>query len=126
MHMPVFTDPSAGGYAVSRSSGPAAGSRAYFFMCQHWFVYVVRCSDGSLYTGTTNDIDAEIGVLNGGEGSAYVRARLPVFLAYTEEYMNENDAARRASSVKRMSRVHKEHLLAIPSLGEFGEFGLAT
>ncbi|HSD12871.1 MAG TPA: GIY-YIG nuclease family protein [Patescibacteria group bacterium] len=95
-------------------------------MSNHYFVYVVRCSDGSLYTGVTNDVDAEIGALNGGDGSAYVRARLPVFLAYTEEYMNENDAARRASSVKRMNRVHKEQLLAIPSLGAFSEFGLAT
>lgn len=95
-------------------------------MCPHWFVYVVRCADGSLYTGVATDMDAEIRALNGGEGSAYVRARLPVFLAYTEEYMNERDAARRASCVKRMSRVHKEHLLAIPSLGTLGDLGFAS
>ncbi|MEY4744360.1 MAG: hypothetical protein RL272_305 [Candidatus Parcubacteria bacterium] len=95
-------------------------------MCQHWFVYVVRCADGSLYTGITGDTEAEIRGLNDGGGSAYVRARLPVFLAYAEEYMNERDAIRRAAAIKRMSRANKEHLLSIPSLGSFGELGLAT
>ncbi len=95
-------------------------------MLPHWFVYVVRCADGSLYTGVANDMDREVRVLNEGTGSAYVRARLPVFLAYTEEYMNEHDAARRAASVKRLSREHKERLLAIPSLGALGEFGFAS
>ncbi|HTM69122.1 MAG TPA: GIY-YIG nuclease family protein [Candidatus Binatia bacterium] len=92
----------------------------------HWYVYVVRCSDGSLYTGTAPDVDRELSALNGGEGSTYVRARLPVFLAYTEEYMNERDASRRAASVKRLSRVSKESLLALPCIGAVGELGLAT
>ncbi len=92
---------------------------------QHWFVYVVRCTDGSLYTGATNDIDQELSALNGGDRSPYVRARLPVFLTYTEEYMNENDAGRRVAAVKRMSRAGKERLLAIPSIGAVGDLGLA-
>lgn len=95
-------------------------------MRPHWFVYVVRCGDGSLYTGLTSDLDHEVRALNGGDGNAYVRARLPVFLAYSEEYMNEQDAAKRASAVKRMSRGSKERLLAIPSIGTVGELGLAV
>ena len=94
-------------------------------MLPHWFVYVVRCSDGSLYTGATNDVDQEMQTLNEGGGSTYVRARLPVFLAYTEEYMNEQDAAKRAASVKRMGRVHKERLLGAPDLSAIGDLGLA-
>jgi len=95
-------------------------------MQSHWYVYVVRCADGSLYTGATPDVDREMAVLNGGEGSTYVRARMPVFLAYTEEYMNQQDATRRVASVKRLSRVNKERLLTIPSIGAVGDFGLAT
>ncbi|HTM67752.1 MAG TPA: GIY-YIG nuclease family protein [Candidatus Binatia bacterium] len=92
----------------------------------HWYVYVVRCSDGSLYTGATTDVEREMKTMNGGGGSVYVRARAPVFLAYTEEYMNEHDALKRAASVKRLGRVGKERLLVAPGFGAIGDLGLAT
>ena len=95
-------------------------------MCRHWFVYVVRCADGSLYTGVTDDVERGIRTLNDGEGSAYVRARLPVFFTYSEEYMNEADVTRRAAAIKRLSREGKERLLAVQSLGSIGELGLAS
>lgn len=87
-------------------------------MCySHWYVCMVRCADGSLYTDVV-ETDPEAGVrrLNDGDGAPYVRARLPVFLAYTEEYMNERDARVRADAIRRLSRVNKEALLAVPSL----------
>lgn len=93
---------------------------------QQWHIYVVRCSDGSLFTGVTEDVDQTLGELNGGEGSAYVRARTPVFLAYSEEYMNRTDAERRAESVRRMSRQGKESLLAFATTGAAPEWGFAV
>ncbi len=92
----------------------------------HSYVYIVRCADGSLYTGTAADPERAVADLNRGGGSAYVKARMPVFLAYTEEYMNDVDAARRAAGIKRLKREDKERLLAgIPS-GFAGELGYAV
>lgn len=93
---------------------------------QHWHVFVVRCSDGSLFTGVTEDVEHALVELNAGEGSAYVRTRTPVFLAYTEEYMNRGDAERRAESVRRMSRQGKETLLAVATTGAVPEWGFAV
>ncbi len=86
-------------------------------MCQHWFVYVMRCSDGSLYSGITQNLEHDLRAINGGGGSAWLRARTPVFLAYTEEYMNAADAEKRAAVIKRMRRELKERLMAAPDAG---------
>lgn len=94
-------------------------------MC-HSYVYIVRCADGSLYTGVTSDVQRAMCDLNGGRGSTYTRARLPVFLAYTEEYMNDKDAEKRASSVKRMARGDKEQLLVGTNSMPFQELGYAS
>ncbi len=75
-------------------------------------LFVVRCADGSLFTAITNDPEAAVQELNAGRGSSYVKARLPVFLAYSEEYMNEEDAEIRAEQLRRMSREDKERLFA--------------
>lgn len=80
-------------------------------MSRYWFVYVMRCSDGSLYAGTTQNIDNDLQAINDGGGSAWLRARTPVFLAYTEEYMNATDAEKRAAAIKRMKRENKERLM---------------
>ena len=88
----------------------------------HWYLYMVRCCDGSLYTGVTEDKDSVITYLNEGNASSYVRARLPVFLTYSEEYMNEDDAGKRAKSIRKMSRDGKEQLLAISNSGAAEDF----
>lgn len=93
---------------------------------QHWHVFVVRCSDGSLFTGVTEDVERALAELNAGEGNAYVRTRTPVFLAYSEEYMNRNDAERRADAIRRMSRQGKESLLAFATAGAAPEWGFAA
>jgi putative endonuclease len=95
-------------------------------MSNHCFVYVVRCSDGALYTGTTHDVDRELRAVNGGECGSWLRARTPVFLAYAEEYMNDGDAEKRAASIRRMSRERKEDLLSIPGLADLGALGYAA
>ena len=95
-------------------------------MAGHWFIYIVRCSDGSLFTGVTSDVDRSIRELNGGDGASYTRSRLPVFLAHTEEYMNESDALRRASSVKRLPRAAKEDLLTSGCLSTVGGFAFSA
>ncbi len=95
-------------------------------MCQHWFVYVMRCSDGSLYAGVTLDVEGDLRGINEGRGSSWVRARTPVFLAYTEEYMNEIDAEKRAASIRRMKRESKERLLVVPDADSMREWGMVA
>jgi predicted GIY-YIG superfamily endonuclease len=92
---------------------------------RHCFVYIVRCADGSLFTGVADEPERAAAHLNAGGGSAYVRARLPVFLAYTEEYMNERDAERRAAAVRRLSRENKERLLAYAPAAAMAEIVFA-
>ena len=80
---------------------------------QHYFVYMVRCADGTLYTGVAADPDGTAAAMNRGDGPAYAVARTPVFLSFREEYMNERDAERRAQAIRRMSRAEKEQVLAM-------------
>ena len=75
---------------------------------------MMRCSDGSLYVNVTSDVENELRGINGGGGSAWLRARTPVFLACTEEYMNKADAEKRTASIRRMKREAKERLLVLP------------
>lgn len=93
---------------------------------RHQFVYIVRCSDGSLYTGATSDIERHLQEINSGAGAPYTKTRLPVFLAYTEEYMNEIDASKRETQIKRMTRKNKEILLACIPAGFDGKLAFAS
>ena len=92
----------------------------------HQFVYIVRCADGSLFTGVTSEIEQNLQDINSGAGAPYTRTRLPVFLAHTEEYMNEIDASKREAQIKRMTRKHKEILLAGVPAGIDGELAFAS
>ena len=78
-----------------------------------YYVYMLRCRDGSLYTGYTTDLDARVRVHNGeGKGGAkYTRSRRPVTLAYSEEYSDKSEALKRECEIKRLSRVQKEALI---------------
>jgi len=71
------------------------------------FVYVVSCSDGTLYTGYSTDPGARVARHNEGKGSRYTRGRLPVKLVYFERRATGADALRREIQVKRMSREAK-------------------
>lgn len=80
---------------------------------EKFFVYLLRCNDGTLYTGYTTDLDARIRVHNGeGKGGAkYTRSRRPVTLAYYEEYEDKSTALRRECEIKKLSKAEKEALI---------------
>lgn len=75
------------------------------------FVYMVRCVDGSLYTGVAIDVEKRVARHNLGKGSKYCRSRLPVQLVYTEELGSFSLALKREYAIKRMTRSSKEHLI---------------
>lgn len=73
-----------------------------------WFVYVVRCSDGSLYTGITTDIERRLTEHNESpKGARYTRARRPVTLAGAWEFESRSEAARGEAAFKRLTRAEK-------------------
>ena len=76
------------------------------------YTYLLRCADGSLYCGWTNDRDRRLAAHNAGTGSKYTRARRPVALVYWESFATREEAMRREWHVKRMSRAEKEALIA--------------
>ena len=76
-----------------------------------WCVYILRCRDGSLYTGCNNDIAHRLAVHQSGKGAKYTRSRLPVCLVYQEEVAGRSEALRRESAIKRLTREQKLRLL---------------
>lgn len=76
-----------------------------------WFVYMLRCSDGSLYTGITNDLDRRTAQHNAGKASRYTRSRLPVAREYQEEQPDRSAALKRELAIKALSRKAKEALI---------------
>ncbi len=79
-----------------------------------WSVYIVRCSDGSLYTGIAKDVERRLEEHNHNDqlGAKYTRGRRPVKLVYTETLATRSDAARREHEIKRMKRIEKRKLIA--------------
>jgi predicted GIY-YIG superfamily endonuclease len=78
---------------------------------QFW-VYILRCSDGSLYTGTTTDVRRRVGEHNSGRGAKYTRSRLPTTLAYLEKAESLREALIRELEIKKLSRSSKLLLCA--------------
>lgn len=77
-----------------------------------WFVYMVSCSDATLYTGITNNLDKRIEQHNSLKGGAkYTRGRQPVSLVYFEQVANRSLALRREYDLKRMTTSEKQHLI---------------
>lgn len=70
-------------------------------------VYLLRCRDGSLYTGITNDLSRRLESHQSGKASAYTRSRRPVALAYQEELPGRSAALRREAAIRRLSRAEK-------------------
>lgn len=92
---------------ASLQNGGVAGDNRHVF-----FVYMVRCSDGSLYTGFAKDPDERVRVHNTGKGAKYTRSRLPVSLVYVEECESLSAALKRERQVKPWTRARKEALVA--------------
>jgi putative endonuclease len=76
-----------------------------------WAVYMLRCSDGSLYTGATNDLSRRIQLHQKGRGSSYTRSRRPVTLVFSESAASRSEALRREAALKRLRRAEKLRLL---------------
>lgn len=76
------------------------------------FVYIVRCADGSLYTGWTTDVERRVAQHNAGRGGRYTRTRRPVKLIYQEELLDRSAAMHREWEIKQLDREHKERLIA--------------
>lgn len=72
---------------------------------------MVRCSDDSLYTGYTNDLENRMEAHNSGKGAKYTRSRLPVELVYYEEFETKEEAMSREWHIKRLTRKAKEKLM---------------
>ena len=75
------------------------------------FVYILRCADGSLYTGWTVDLERRLAAHAAGTGSRYTRARLPVTLAASWELEDRTAARREEARIKALSRAEKLSLL---------------
>ncbi len=75
------------------------------------FTYMVRCSDGSLYTGWTTDPEMRIKAHNTGKGARYTRSRRPVSLVYLEAHDTRREAMHREAVIKKLSRKEKEQLV---------------
>ena len=75
------------------------------------YVYVLRCSDNSLYTGWTNNLERRIKAHSNGRGAKYTRARLPVELVYFEEFEDKIEAMKREYAIKQLKRKEKLELI---------------
>jgi uncharacterized protein (TIGR02453 family) len=84
-----------------------------------WTVYLVRCADGSLYTGIARDAAKRVMTHNAGRGAAYTRSRRPVRLVYTEPAPDRPAALRREWTIKQFTRTEKE-VLVMPRKGSTG------
>ena len=80
-------------------------------MSREWLVYLLRCRDGSLYTGITNDLPRRLASHRAGTGSAYVRTRLPVRVVYRESQPDRSAALRREAAIKKLGRRDKLALI---------------
>ena len=76
-----------------------------------WYVYILRCGDGSLYTGITDNVEKRLAAHRAGKGAKYTRGRGPLELAYTEEQPDKSSALRRELTIKHLERREKLALI---------------
>ncbi|MEG0780022.1 MAG: GIY-YIG nuclease family protein [Oscillospiraceae bacterium] len=76
-----------------------------------YWIYILRCQDGTLYTGSTDDVERRAATHNRGMGAKYTRGRLPVCVVYREELPDRSAALRREAAIKKLSRAEKLQLL---------------
>lgn len=75
------------------------------------YVYVLRCGDGSLYTGWTNDLEQRLAAHQSGKGAKYTRGRLPIEMVYFEEMPDKSAALKRENELKKLKKAEKELLI---------------
>ena len=77
----------------------------------HYYVYIVKCADGTYYAGFTKDLENRLKLHNAGNGAKYVRGRCPVRLVYAKEYRYYKDALRAERTMKTLRRKQKDELI---------------
>lgn len=77
-----------------------------------YYVYILRCADGTLYTGITDDVERRVAAHNSGKGAKYTRGRGPVEPVYREACPDKPSALRREAAIKRLRRAEKLGLIA--------------
>ena len=77
-----------------------------------WTVYILRCGDGTLYTGITDDLSRRLAAHRAGRGAKYTRGRGPLELVYAEAQADRSVASKREWAIKQMTRAEKEALAA--------------
>lgn len=80
-------------------------------MANTWKLYILRCGDGSLYTGITTDVDKRLEAHRSGKGAKYTRSRGLLELVYEEECGNHSAALKREAAIKKLSRTQKMKLI---------------
>jgi predicted GIY-YIG superfamily endonuclease len=82
-----------------------------------WFVYLLRCADGTLYTGIAKDVSRRWGQHNAGTASRYTRCRRPTRLVYQESHAGRSSALKREAAIKALSRRQKDLLIRLAGCG---------
>jgi putative endonuclease len=75
------------------------------------YTYILRCADGTLYAGWTNDLERRLRAHRQGKASRYTRARLPVSLVYEREYTTATEARKQEAAIRRLARRQKLELI---------------
>ncbi|MDD4982192.1 MAG: GIY-YIG nuclease family protein [Candidatus Omnitrophica bacterium] len=78
-----------------------------------YYVYMIECKDGKLYTGITNSLERRLKDHNSGNGGRFTRFRAPVTLVYTAEVLNRSEALKREAAIKRLTRKEKVALVGV-------------
>jgi len=78
-----------------------------------WCLYIVRCSDASLYTGITTDISRRLKEHNSKKGAFYTKNKIPVELVYRESMTGQSEARKREAEIKKLTRKQKLELIGI-------------
>ncbi len=78
-----------------------------------WYVYMLRCGDGTLYTGITDDVEKRLAAHRAGKGAKYTRGRSPLELVYTQAYPDRAAASRREYQIKQLTRQEKRKLCGL-------------
>jgi|TARA_Y100001968_G_C18927624_1_gene512717 putative endonuclease len=77
----------------------------------NWYVYILKCSDDSLYTGITNDLNKRVATHNSGKGAKYTKTRTPVSLIYKESFDTKEESLKREIEIKKLKRKQKLDLI---------------
>lgn len=80
-------------------------------MATTYYVYILRCADGTLYCGYTTDLQKRVATHNRGVGAKYTRSRLPVTVVYSESFPTKSEALKREWAIKHLTREQKQALI---------------